>query len=382
MSLRVLQLTQRFPPAIGGVEEHVLHLSRGLRQAGVDVEVVTTDLRRDIPFERLPPSGDAYGFPVRRHRARKFAEVPHGLGIAAPAMLLDALASRPDVLHAHAYGSFPTWAASLARSLDGATLVITPHSDRGGPTLSKRTFDRIAPRFTLRRAARVICLTRQEAHHLVTLGVDEDRIAVIPNGVDLGEFHDLADHRDAGLGTTGLFVGRLDSSQKGLGILVRALAALPHAAGLRLRLVGEDWGASEALLRLASRHGVRDRLALVGPVPRAHLLREYARADFLVLPSLFEPFGIVLLEAMAAGIPVVASRVGGIPEVVVDGDTGLLVEPGDAEALASAMLRLAESPALRARLGTRGRKRACSYAWDHLVPRILAVYREAAEERG
>ena len=378
--MRVLQLTQRFPPAIGGVESHVFHLAEGLRRAGVEVRVATTDLRRDAPLERLPRSPVRHGYPVRRHRARKFAEVPHGLGIAAPSMLFEALDHGSDLLHAHAYGSFPVWAATFAHSLDGAALVVTPHSDRGRPTISKRAFDRIAPRFSLRRATRVIALTRHEASFLASLGVEPGRIAVIPNGIDLSEFPGPVPAHRPSAGTTGLFVGRLDPSQKGLEPLVRAVAALPPSSGFRLRIVGEDWGGRQGVLRLASRLDVADRIALVGCVSRTALLREYADADLLVLPSRFEPFGIVLLEAMAAGLPVVASRVGGIPEVVSDGETGLLVEPGDAEALASAILRLVERPALRATLGARGRERARSYSWDALIPRVLAVYREALQE--
>ncbi len=378
--MRVLQLTQRFPPAIGGVETHVYHLAAGLQRAGIDVEVAATDLRRDVPFERLAPEHEGYPFPVRRHASVRLAVIPHGLGVVAPSMLLDALGHQAEVVHAHGYGYFPTWAGGLARSLDGVAFVVTPHSDRGGVSLSKRAFDRFVPRLTLCRASRVIALTHHEASRLETLGVDADRIAVIPNGVDLAEFGEPPARTDHA-GVTVLFVGRLDPSQKGLEFLVRALARLPASADVHLRLVGEDWGGLANVRALASQLGVRDRIALIGSLSRAELLQEYARSDLFVLPSRFEPFGIVLLEAMAAGLPVIASRVGGIPEVVADGETGLLVEPGDVEGLAGAMLRLAMDPALRASLGSRGRERARSYSWDVVVPQVLATYREALEER-
>lgn len=379
--MRVLQLTQRFPPAVGGVEAHVLRLAAGLRDAGVDVAVATTDLRRDVPFERLPSVVEPFPFSVRRHRAHKLADVPHGLGIVAPTMLLDALDSGADLLHAHAYGAFPMWAGSLAHALDGAGLVITPHSDRGRNSWSKRAFDRVVPHFTLRRATRIIAVSRHEADHLASLGVDPGRIAVIPNGVHLPEFVGMAERRTTHERLTGLFVGRLDPTQKGLVPLVRSLALLPPSLDFRVRLVGEDWGGLGVVRDLAARLGVVDRVEVVGAVSRSVLLEEYERADLLLLPSTFEPFGIVLLEAMAAGLPVVASNVGGVPEVVVDGETGLLVEPGNPGAIAAAVLRLVGDPGLRARLGGRGRERARSYSWDVLVPRVLAVYREALEER-
>lgn len=382
MSLRVLQLTQRFPPAIGGVEEHVLHLALGLRRQGVDVRVATTDLRRDVPFEHLPPRPDTLPFPVVRYRARKLADAPHGLGIMSPGMVLGALEDGSDILHAHAYGYFPTWVGGLAGSLDGAALVVTPHAGPGGGTWAKRVFDRIAPELTLRRASRLIALTQYEARYLESLRVAADRITVIPNGVDRDAFLGLPVERPARDGVTALFVGRLYPRQKGLERLVEALARVPASARLRLRLVGEDWGGASLVRRRSAVRGIADRVTIVGAVSRDALVREYAEADLLVLPSLFEPFGIVLLEAMAAGLPVVASRTGGVPEVVADGETGLLVEPGDPAGLASALSRLAEDRGLRIQMGARGRARSAAYSWDAIVPKVVSVYRQALEERG
>ncbi len=378
--MRVLELTQRFPPAIGGVEQHVSHLAEALSRAGVEVEVLTTDLSRDTPFARfdsIPPPG---AFPVTRLRAWKFLEAPHGLGILAPSMLSATAASNADVIHAHGYGRFPTFAGNLGSALDGAALVVTTHSDAGRPTWAKRLFDSIVPGLTLSQARRVIAVSQHEAGHLSRLGVPREKIRVVPNGVDISEFEGLADARSPSDCITGLFVGRIDPDQKGLLTLVHAIALLPRNLPIRIRLVGEDWGGITLLRSAAERGAVTDRLTFVGRLDRAALIKEYAAADFLVLPSRFEPFGIVLLEAMASGLPVVASRVGGIPEVVVDGETGILVEPGNASEIASAILRLAESPALRARMGACGRERARSYSWDALVPRILAVYREALQE--
>ena len=123
-------------------------------------------------------------------------------------------------------------------------------------------------------------------------------------------------------------------------------------------------------------------MTFVGRLERQALLQEYARAQFLVLPSLFEPFGIVLLEAMAAGLPVIASRVGGIPEVVREGVTGMLVEPGNPGTLAEGLLRLGNDEGLRALMARRARERVAAYDWALIVPRILSVYTEALEGRG
>jgi glycosyltransferase involved in cell wall biosynthesis len=379
--VKVLEVTQRFPPAVGGVEQHVHHVASRLAQAGVGVEVLTTDLLRDTPFTRLasPPRQDS--FPVTRVRAWRMVDAPHGLGIVAPSMIPAILASGADIIHAHSYGQFPTFAGSLASALDHSILIVTPHSDAGRLSWTKRVFDRIVPRLTLKAATRVIAVSEHEAACLIKMGVGLDRIRVIPNGVDVGEFAEVGPRRDRNE-LVGLFVGRLDPDQKGLDVLVRAMSKLPQNYPLRLRLVGEDWGGAELLRQLAERLGVADRVTMVGKVPRPEVVREFAEADFLVLPSRFEPFGIVLLEAMAAGLPVVASRVGGIPEIVSEGETGLLVEPDNPDALAEALRLLCQDESLRFSMGRSARERVKRYAWDSVVPRILSVFAEALQENG
>jgi glycosyltransferase involved in cell wall biosynthesis len=378
--MRVLQLTQRFPPALGGVEDHVFHLASRLCEAGVDVEVATTDLLREVPIQRFEGPEPQLPFRVTRYRARRLFDAPHGLGIWAPAMVRAALMKHADVVHAHAYGRFPTWAGSLTRALNGASLVVTSHSDPGRPSVAKRLFDETVPFLTLRRADRVIAVTRLEASQLESFGVSRQRIHVIPNAIDLTEFRDIPVRRPGSDGVTGLYVGRLDPEQKGLTTLVRACALLPASFNIRFRLVGEDWGATTQLRALASRLGVLNRFQFLGRVSRADLLHEYGNADFLVLPSIFEPFGIVLLEAMAAGVPIVASKVGGIPEVIGE-HAGILTGPGDASQLAEAISRLAESPSLRVQLAASGRERVQAFSWDAIFPRILQVYRDAVDDR-
>jgi glycosyltransferase involved in cell wall biosynthesis len=297
-------------------------------------------------------------------------------------MVQQAMNSRADVVHAHGYGYFPTFAATLSSALDGCALVITPHSDAGRPSWGKSLFDCVVPFLTLKKAARVIAVSRHEAAHLVALGIDREKVEVIPNGVDVGEFAQLPGPPDQEGATVGLFVGRIDLDQKGLETLVRAIALLPKSPAVHIRLVGEDWGGTEWLRSQAQRLGVSDRVTFVGKLSRADLLQEYSRAQFFVLPSVFEPFGIVLLEAMAASLPVVASRVGGIPEIVEDGRTGLLVEQGNPAALAEGLRRLCRDESLRRSMARAARERVTIYDWDLIVPRILSLYKQAVEGRG
>src|SRR5437667_6353072 len=177
--MKILLLTQRFPPALGGVETNVWHLAEGLTKHGDEVEVLTTDLRTDLPLERL--GGDDTGefpYPVHRVRAIKAAVLPHALGNVSPSMIHRVLSGQWDVVHGHAYGYFPTFAASLGGLLDRSALVITPHSDPGRPSLEKRAFDHLVPLVTLRQAHRVIALTGHEAYHFENLGVLRERTEV------------------------------------------------------------------------------------------------------------------------------------------------------------------------------------------------------------
>src|SRR6266568_2964599 len=330
--MHVVQVTQRFPPALGGVENHVYNLALGLSAAGVSTEIFTTDLRTDTPFRRLDGGLPAAPFPVRRFVARKFLDLPHGLGVLAPSMVVALFEDSYELVHAHAYGYFPVLAGGLAQLIRRIPLVVTSHSDRGGESVSKQLFDWAVPPMTLRRAHRLIALTAREAQNL--------------------EY------------------------------LVRAVEHLPSRQKVHLKIVGEDWGGVTGLRALARALGIEDQITFTGPLPRADVIRAYGSADIFVLPSLFEPFGIVLLEAMAAGLPIVASRVGGIPEVVQDGATGLLVRPGDSRVLAEAIGRLISDPSLRSQMGEAGRLRAAAFSWERLVPRILKVYDEAIMECG
>ena len=214
-------------------------------------------------------------------------------------MALDVLRLETDVVHAHAFGMPPTWMAAFARRVRTTPLVVETHFDAGRGTPGWWAYARAVAHFTLAPADRIVAHTDLETNLLASLGVRPERIAKIPNGIDLSEFVDFPSRTSSSEGLTLLFVGRLYPEQKGLEPLVRALATIPSHVGLRLRIVGEDWGGRALVVRLARELDVERHIALTGPLSRAELLKEYARADVFVLPSLFDCTPIVLLEAMA-----------------------------------------------------------------------------------
>jgi len=166
--------------------------------------------------------------------------------------------------------------------------------------------------------------------------------------------------------------------QKGFDVLLRAMANAVAAADFDHDLVlAGDGPEHERLRELAAQLGLGTRVTFTGRVDHAKAMRLFAGCSFFVLPSRREPFGIVNLEAMAAGKAVLAARVGGVPEIVSDGVNGVLVRPDDAETLAAAIRRLASDEALRQRLGEAGRNRAAGFRWPAIAEQYIEVYRKA-----
>ena len=202
------------------------------------------------------------------------------------------------------------------------------------------------------------------------------KVMLVPNGVDLAAFNPAP--IDAGGPLRVLCVARL-IERKGQRHLIEAVRRLvDEGLEVMLDLIGTG-DALTANRRQADQLGVADRVAFVGYVPREDLAARYAAAHVFVLPSYNEGMSVATLEAMAAGLPVVATDIPGYAEVLRPGVEGLLVSPGNPTALAHALKRLLLDPGLAARLGAAGRARAKAFSWGEVVPRLEAVYERAVE---
>jgi glycogen synthase len=386
--VRVAQLATRFPPGPGGVERHVAELSAQLGARGASLEVFTSELYREYPWEPLPstvPRDEAVPFGrVRRLPAWSFPGAAHYTFFRG---LDRALAGfRPDVLHAHTYGTHQVTVAARYHRRTGAPLVVTAHyhppwSIEGGWWRHRLRgfYDSVLAGPTLRSAARLIVQTHEEERLLRTLGFELPPIATVPPG-----YRPLPAPAEEGapLPWGGrepylLFVGRL-ASNKGLLDLLEAFVPLARAdPRAQLVLVGDDGGMAGAVDARLRSLGLDGRVRRVGHLSDEALATAYRSARALVLPSEYEAFGLVLVEAMAQGTPVVATRVGGIPEIVEDGRTGLLVPPHQPPALGEALLRIWRDDELRRRLGEAGRTIVVPrYRWESVAASVEAIYRE------
>lgn len=400
--MRILQLTDLYPPFIGGLEEHVRNLAHGLAARGHEVAVATMTDGRLVEREQ---DGQ-----VRVHRVRGTAQraavvtTPSGKPFAPPfpdpelvlglRRVIDD--EQPDVVHAH------NWLARSFMPLKGrrrAPLLVSLHDY--GVACAKRSYlyrgrPCSGPGFAkcLRCAARNYGAARGMAITLgnwamspaqratVDLFLPVSRAVAEGNGLDeMGVPHEVvpnfvpddvssrADADDPTLaalpdGPFWLFVGAL-SPHKGLDVLLAAYEGLVEAPPLVL--IGpttpdapQRWPANTVVL---------------GSLRHAAVMAAWRRAALGVVPSVFpDPCPTVALEAMAAGVAVVASNVGGLPDIVAHGESGLLVPPGDPQALRAALARLAGDPDLTRRMGAAGRERVAAFTASDVVRRIEAIY--------
>ncbi|WP_251152857.1 glycosyltransferase [Cellulosimicrobium sp. Marseille-Q4280] len=403
--MKIAMISEHASPlaALGGVDAggqnvHVASLATRLGAQGHDVEVYT---RRDdaslpervplaprvevvhvdagppvpVPKDELLPHMDAFGADLLRRWSDP----------AVP----DAV---PDVVHAH------FWMSGIAGLLSapplGIPLVQTFHAlgsvkrrHQGARDTSPR--ERVArERLLCRGVDRIVATCSDEVAELVALGADPDRVDVVPCGVDIGRFRPgprRSVHRHREPGTLRLLsIGRL-VERKGVDTVIEALPDLP---GAELVVAGgppaahlEEDEEARRLVKLADALGVLDRVRLVGSVTQDDVRGLMQTADVVVCDPWYEPFGIVPLEAAACGRPVVGAAVGGLLDSVVDGRTGLLVPPRDPAALAAALRRIADDPALGERLGSAARVRAERlYGWTTVAARTLESYERVVAE--
>jgi glycosyltransferase involved in cell wall biosynthesis len=272
---------------------------------------------------------------------------------------------RPEILHVNlnSTGASP-WAILCGLSVPGVRVVAVEHLPHPIRRTSRRYLAKVASRFLAAHVAVGDLAAERTARFI---GVPRGSIRTIRNGVPDLDLEPLARPRQGSIIGS---LGRLDE-QKAYDVLVRSLPQLP---GVSAVVVGEG-GERARLVELAERLGVSERFILPGWSNEAR--RHLTTFDIFVLPSRLEGLPLVLLEAMLAGLPIVASDVGSVSEAVVEGSTGILVPPDDADALAHAIDRLVRDTELRRLMGDRGRRRARElFTVDEMASRYEALYDE------
>lgn len=377
MPPRICMVCPQFAPTIGGAEQQAEDLARELQRRGSDVFVLTQSLPGAARWE------DLRGLEVFRAIAGLRFGFVFGLAYLASTLRFLWRKRRDyDLIHCHTLYLHTVAAVLVARACGKKVLVkVACTRDYGDLAVLGRMAGASLLLAVLRRADLFVAISSEVAAELRGAGVPESRIRLVPNFVDVDHYRPAAEKgrlRRELLLPEGvaivLFAGRL-TPQKGLPHLLEAWSRLAaRRRGALLVLLG-DGSAAADLKAAGSRLGIAASVRFAGATDN---VRDYLQAaDLFVLPSLSEGMPNALLQAMACGLPCVATNIGGARDMISDGSDGLLVEPGDAAALGGAIARLLTDGALAVALGTRARATAESrYARARVVPEYSALYRE------
>ena len=371
--MRICHVTPSFLPTIGGLEMVVDQIAQHEALCGHQIWVMARHAgkphhlgRRDyqmLSYSKmgLNWSGMFIGL-LRHHRRHHF-----------------------DVVHAH--GIFPAgWAAALFSYFTGVPFVFTSH---GGDARGVTGFEKFCLRRVFRRVACGTAVSKGQGRLVAELGFPESQLHIIPNGVQLEEFRDLETTTSPLPAPYLLFVGRL-VPVKGPDLVMETFGKLRAShPGLRLALMGPESAAAwdKAGLpereprRLAKELGIAEAVDFIGVHTGTTKLRWFQHAEAVVVGSRSEGLSVVILEAMAAGRPVAAFRVGGIPELVQPERTGFLAAPENCEELAQHLCSLLENPELRRSMGAQARRQMAAYDWTSLARQYGEIYEKVVAEK-
>lgn len=379
--MKILHVSHFFPPHIGGGETYGYNLCKELVKAGHEVEVITSNIPKSRDYEVMD------GIKVLRLPAKLLFFTP-----IMPSLLSELFNNKrnPDIIHSCIPPPYTADVAAFFSKVRKIPYILTYYTDMVAPTPSgnvlKNLYYLTIGKETLGTTKKIITTTKIIKNTSNWLKPVKNKIEVIPNGVDLTIFapnisgqeirqkYQIADN-DPIL----LFVGRL-TFYKGVECVLQALPIIKKKINnVRLIIVGKGYLENQ-LKALCASLGIEKSVIFAGRVSDNVLPKYYAAADVFVLPStsIAEGFGIVLLEAMASGKPIVASNVGGIPEVIIDGFNGILVPPNVTKDLAESIIHLLANTDISRAMGHEGRRMAekC-YGWKNIADHTLSLYKES-----
>jgi glycosyltransferase involved in cell wall biosynthesis len=374
-AVKLLVLTDYFVPHSGGIERSTYEVSRRIASMGHDVTVLTLGrVEADTEIDGLHvvrvPGWDIAGLTG--------AQTKLSLHVW-PAVRRLIRERKIELMHVHGLFFQTALAGAIVGRLCGVPVVTTAHIgsiDSVGGLYGRLAsiYEQTAGRMLLQSSHQVIAVSQDVAHHVAGLGVAPNKLTVVYNGVDFARYADA--RRCVGVSRPPrlVFVGRL-TRNKGPDVFLDALREVMNRfPDAECWFVG-DGPLRPELKRRARQYGLSAKVRFLGE--RDDVPELLAQCDVFVRPSFTEGMPLAVLEAMAAGLPVVATRVGGTAEVVLHGQTGFIVAPGDAEALGACLQKLLGDRELREHMGELGRKAAPAYDWDRTTQKTLAVYEKA-----
>jgi len=374
--MKILQVTAFFSPVHGGSAEVPYHLSKELAKREHQVTIYTSDFKLSQAFINSIPEVKIYPFKTWLNWAN-FQVTPRMVKRVKGEI------KHFDIIHMHNYRTFQNIIVYHYARKYGIPYVVQAH---GSLTTFfqkgwlKRTFDAIWGYRILKAASRVIAVTKVEAEQYRSVGVSEDKIEIIPNGIDLFEFENLPPRgefrRKYALNDNQkiiLYLGRIHKI-KGLDLLVKAFAKLSQPLNdIKLVIVGPDDGYLPSLRKLVANLEISDKVLFTGPLYGQEKLNAYVDADVYVLPSSYEIFGITVLEALACGTPVIVTDRCGIADVI-NGQAGLIV-PYDEEQLQQTLQYMLIDDKVRLQFSEKGKLLVREkFNWEKIAEQIERLY--------
>ncbi len=384
-------LTWEYPPRIiGGISRVVEGLSKALVRHGVEVHVITTEMTgasmeandegvfvHRVQVESPAPNFHSWVLMMNHYFAKRAGRLSREFG-------------RFDIVHTHDWLTLPS--GTETKSFLGDTMVTTLHSlefkrSGGINTPENQMVDSFEWWSTYESAVVIVCSGSMKFDAQSQFKVPEEKIWVIPIGIDPRRF-DRSPNRDEIRALHGVkrheklivFVGRL-TSQKGCEYLIRALPYISKYHNVKLLVVGDGYMRPE-LEKIASSTGESWRTRFLGFLQDSELTDLLLCSDVMVIPSVYEPFGVVALEGMAAGVPVIASNIDGLAEIIRHEENGLLTYPRDSSSIAWAVSRILSDPTNTARLIENAKKDiATRFSWDAIAKLTLQAYQKALGQK-
>jgi glycosyltransferase involved in cell wall biosynthesis len=377
--MKIAQVTGFFRPQKYGSNE--LFLCKEFSKMGHEITIFTpSELRQEYAMLNEDYAGKSTefyeGFVIKRLPARlKIRDIQ-----IMPELLPSLLGEKFDIIHAHEFFSPSAFYSSLTSMIKQTPLIITQHNDTPpfSPTSRYLYYSaaRTVGQFSLKQAKKIIALTKASRRHLLFFGAKNSKIETIPTPIDTNLFvpnrQNLLKDKWNISSPIILFVGRF-TEIKGIKHLLRAfvkvLEAVPEA---KLVLVGGGPLETEVT---AFQKKLQKSIFWLPFVPNSIMPNIYAGSDVVVLPSFFEPFGNVVVEAMACGKPVVGSCVGGMLDTITHGETGLHIQPGNTDQIADSLIEILTNESLRKELEKNARKRALTdFSYEVIFKRVNKLY--------
>ncbi|WP_287583776.1 glycosyltransferase family 4 protein [Candidatus Borrarchaeum sp.] len=367
--MKILQISNFFPPKTSGHGIYCYNLSRKLVEQGLHVKVITSqiprntfpiELKNGIEIERIPAYGTGWGISA--------------LSFIVPKLLKEAKSF--DVVHLHSYLFLISNQAALSKKLAQFPLVLHLHGGVGIPdpkfvgtfkSAFKRFYDKSIGKATIKSADRVISISKTDKVKVANkFKIKRNKLVWIPNAIDISRFPYLEKKSTKNIG----FIGRLEL-WKGVSYLPQIIREISmRLPNTKLIIIG-DGSQKESLA--AQSKGLP--VEFLGMIPHKDITNIFRKIDVLILPSLLEGVPNVCLEAFSSGVPVVAFNVGGVKEIVKHDKTGFLIQPGDTKEFIRKTLILLNDTELRRKMAKAGRKLIEKYyTWDATIPKIISIF--------